>query len=111
MTIILVGCVCFNGEVFIQKQYTLCIISDLKQIQTDCLNFILVDSAGPPSSPLPKLPARRRYHRVEPNPGDVPLPPGGYKEDSESPTGNHSCIFIVVGRDFSILFEENKSFL
>ncbi|XP_060597868.1 E3 ubiquitin-protein ligase HECW2-like isoform X3 [Ruditapes philippinarum] len=74
-----------------------------------------IDSAGPPSSPLPKLPARRRYHRVEPNPGDVPLPPGGYKEDSESTYGwearvdSHHRVFYIDHVNRTTTWEKPQS--
>lgn len=41
-------------------------------------------------SPLPKLPARKRYHRVDPPPGDQPLPPGW-----EARIDSHGRIFYI----------------
>ncbi|XP_062613683.1 E3 ubiquitin-protein ligase HECW2-like [Saccostrea cucullata] len=41
-------------------------------------------------SPLPKLPARKRYHRVDPPPGDQPLPPGW-----EARVDSHGRIFYI----------------
>ncbi|KAK3108116.1 hypothetical protein FSP39_001521 [Pinctada imbricata] len=41
-------------------------------------------------SPLPKLPARRRYHKVDPTPGDQPLPPGW-----EARIDSHGRIFYI----------------
>ena len=50
--------------------------------------MISVDSvSGPPSSPLPKLPAReRRYQPAELKPGDHPLPPGEVKPNGTTLT-------------------------
>ncbi|XP_021373793.1 E3 ubiquitin-protein ligase HECW2-like isoform X2 [Mizuhopecten yessoensis] len=41
-------------------------------------------------SPLPKLPARKKYVRVEPTPGDEPLPPGW-----EARVDSHGRIFYI----------------
>ena len=42
--------------------------------------YFAADGIPPPVSPLPKLPARRRYHKVDPTPGDEPLPSGWLEE-------------------------------
>ncbi|XP_048753838.2 E3 ubiquitin-protein ligase HECW2-like isoform X3 [Ostrea edulis] len=41
-------------------------------------------------SPLPKIPARKRYHRVDPPPGDQPLPAGW-----EARVDSHGRIFYI----------------
>lgn len=33
-----------------------------------------------PQSPLPKLPARKKFQKVDPTHGDDPLPPGNHIE-------------------------------
>ncbi|XP_045168774.2 E3 ubiquitin-protein ligase HECW2-like isoform X2 [Mercenaria mercenaria] len=63
-----------------------------------------VDTSGPPSSPLPKLPARRRYHRVEPGPGDVPLPPGW-----EARVDSHHRVFYIDHVNRTTTWEKPQS--
>ena len=47
-------------------------------LPTSLVQLFLVDCPQAPVSPLPKLPARRRYHKIDPTPGDEPLPSGRY---------------------------------
>lgn len=63
-----------------------------------------VDSTAPPSSPLPKLPARRRYHRVEPNPGDEPLPSGW-----EARVDSHHRVFYIDHVNRTTTWEKPQS--
>ncbi|KAL4222136.1 E3 ubiquitin-protein ligase HW1 [Mactra antiquata] len=64
----------------------------------------VVDSNGPPSSPLPKLPARRRCHRVDPNPGDDPLPPGW-----EAKVDSHHRVFYIDHVNRTTTWEKPQS--
>lgn len=53
------------------------------------------DISDTSQSTLPKLPARRRYHRVDLAPGDEPLPPGQLQSVDCSATSIDYFIGII----------------